>query len=215
MNINQAMVALYSNESDKKRLNDWFYSYCVLADLCHETFEDVRLVKIYRAVSQKIMLFDTLLDYGIEKGLDSLKSAFKENYNGICEVCELLDYKKIVFAVVSAIDPSYTVSVKKKRTPQQQLSYDVCTEAAKQQKKKRNKKQLSPEEQLKKTCEKLAEAFHDYFWKKYWNTKAIHFIKRKRILNRGYDWYHKILSAPDIGSVNSFYQRGKNAIDAV
>lgn len=42
------------------------------------------------------MLFDTLLDYGIEKGLDSLKSAFKENYNGICEVCELLDYKKIV-----------------------------------------------------------------------------------------------------------------------
>lgn len=214
MNINQAMAVLYSNERDKSRLSNWFYSYCVLADLCHDTFEDVRLVKIFRSISQKILLFDTLLDYGIETGLDCLKKGYNDNLNGICDVCEFADYKKIVFAVVSAIDPSYKVSIKKKRNPQEQLSYEICTEAIKQHKRKK-KNNLSSEAQLKKVRDNLANAFYDYFWKKHWSLKAIHFIRRRRILNRGYDWWHKIQNANNVAEANSFYQQGKNMIDII
>ncbi len=103
MNLQEGIKYIYSKSMKREELINPFFLYCLLSDVCKNSFDAKKELDIYWKVIRVINIYKTLLTEGIEDGLVILK----KDYFKIKDNVDILDYKRCVIYTVNSIYPDY------------------------------------------------------------------------------------------------------------
>ena len=102
MNFIDGLTYIYKNKKDESEINNPFYIYSRLSDLCNNSFIEKEKVKNYWKVTSQINIIQILLEKGTAEGLYILKSLFFELKDIPYSV-----YKECVYYSIKVVDPSF------------------------------------------------------------------------------------------------------------
>ena len=118
MKLEAALTYLYSSYINKIELTDPFVLYSQLSDICFDDYEEVRT---YWNVISKINIFESLLDKGINKGIDYLRGKYSE----FSEYFSLDEFEKMLQCTLKAMNYDSRKNVNNKEKSSEASGFNI------------------------------------------------------------------------------------------
>ena len=118
MKLEAALTYLYSSYINKIELTDPFVLYSQLSDICFDDYEEVRT---YWNVISKINIFESLLDKGINKGIDYLWGKYSE----FSEYFSLDEFEKMLQCTLKAMNYDSRKNVNNKEKSSEASGFNI------------------------------------------------------------------------------------------
>lgn len=118
MKLEAALTYLYSSYINKIELTDPFVLYSQLSDICFDDYEEVRT---YWNVISKINIFESLLDKGINKGIEHLRGKYSE----FSEYFSLYQFEKMLQYTLKAMNYDSRKNVNNKEKSSEASGFNI------------------------------------------------------------------------------------------